>query len=264
MAQEKIIRSTSEFIDVINTPAFSIGLSGTPVTPWYLGQPDTGGKLVPGLYKSSIEPELEREVLRDFRLLTAEFASLKDAKDFDVMIAAHQGGVPSRIIEWLGNPLAALFMAVESMATDKHGKVWILNPWMLNELSAKLAYVPTPDTEYFHKYAVTLNDPEASKSPEAADPMAFRPYRNIRPYNTQSVFWTVHGSNKIPLEDMKFFLKKSSAFLTHVLVEGDKKKVIMKELHNLGVTRANLFPGPPSTVRTLVYRYSKDYLNILI
>lgn len=264
MAQEKLIRSTSEFIDVINTPAFLIGLAGMPVTPWYLGQPDTGGKLIPGLYKSSIDADLEREVLRDFRLLTAEFASLKGASDADVMIAAHQGTVPSRIIEWLGNPLAALFLAVESMATDKHGKVWILNPWMMNELSAKLSYVPMTDTDYFKKYVLNLNDPDASKLPEAADPMAFRPYRNVRPYNTQNVFWTVHGSSKVALEDMKFFMKKASAFLTHVLIEGEKKKVIMKELHNLGITRASLFPGPPSTVRTILYRYSKDYLNITI
>jgi hypothetical protein len=258
---EKLIRSTSEFIDTINSPAFMMGLLNAPVTPWYFGQPDTGGKLVPGLYKSGIDPSLERELLREFRLLTAEFASLKGQPDADVMIAAHQGTVPSRIIEWQGNALAALFLAVESMAADKHGKIWILNPWTMNELCAQLSLVPSTDSDYFKKYVVALNDPEASPTPEATLPLAFKPYRVNRPYNTQAVGFTVHGSSPAPIEELKFFMKKATAFLSHILVEGERKRLIMKELHNLGVTRASLFPGAPSTVRTLVYRYSEAYLK---
>ncbi|MDX2264259.1 MAG: FRG domain-containing protein [Hyphomicrobiales bacterium] len=261
MAQPKVIGSTAEFINAINSPQNMLGLLNSPVTPWYFGQPDPDGKLAPALYKSKMKPELERELMREFRLLTAEFASLKSVNDADVLIAAHQATVPTRIIDWLGNPLAALFLAVESLAGDKNGKVWILNPWAMNELCNDLPYVPAADGEYFEKYVVNLKDPSASPLPEAAEPMAFRPYRNLRPQNTQGVFFTVHGKKLTPLDDIKFFMKDSKQFLTSLLIDGGRKKFIMKELHNLGVTRANLFPGVPGTVRTMLYRFSDDYLK---
>lgn len=131
----------------------------------------------------------------------------------------------------------------------------------MNELCNDLPYVPATDSEYFEKYVVNLTDPSLSPTPEALQPMAFRPYRNLRPQNTQNVYFTVHGKNLTPLNEIKFFMKKSSEFLTCVMIEGDRKKFIMKELHNLGVNRANLFPGMPSTVRTMLYRYSDDYLK---
>ncbi len=261
MAQPKVIKSTAQFIDVINSAPQMLGLMNAPVTPWYFGQPDPDANLTPGFYKSKIRVELEREVLREFRLLTAEFSSLKGASDGDVLISAHQSGVPTRIIDWLGNPLAALFLAVESLVSAKNGKVWILNPWAMNELCNDLPYVPATDSEYFWKYALNLVDPSRSPVPEAVQPMAFRPYRNIRPQNTQNVYFTVHGRNLTPLDEIKFFMKKSDEFLTYVMIEGDRKKFIMKELHNLGINRANLFPAMPSTVRTMLYRYSDDYLK---
>ncbi|MDZ4792174.1 MAG: FRG domain-containing protein [Hyphomicrobiales bacterium] len=261
MAVPKVIKSTAQFIDAINSPQQMLGLLNSPVTPWYFGQPEPDANLTPAFYKLKIKVELERELLREFRLLTAEFASLKAVYDSDVLIAASQATVPSRIIDWLGNPLAALFLAVESLLTAKNGKVWILNPWAMNELCNDLPYVPATDSEYFEKYVVNLTDPSLSPTPEALQPMAFRPYRNLRPQNTQNVYFTVHGKNLTPLNEIKFFMKKSSEFLTCVMIEGDRKKFIMKELHNLGVNRANLFPGMPSTVRTMLYRYSDDYLK---
>ena len=35
----------------------------------------------------------------------------------------------------------------------------------------------------------------------------------------------------------------------------------MKELHDIGITRANLFPERGGLARTLAYRYSKNYLG---
>jgi hypothetical protein len=264
MAPPKVIGSTAAFINAINSAEYMVGLLNQPMTPWYFGQPEPDAKLIPAFYKSKMKPELEREILREFRLITAEFASLKALYDSDVLIAAHQATVPTRIIDWVGNPLAALFLAVETMTADKNGKVWILNPWVMNELCNKLPYVPAADGEYFDKYVVNLKDPSASPFPEAQEPMAFRPYRNLRPQNTQNVFFTVHGKKTTALDDIKFFMKDSKEFLTSLLIDGGRKKFIMKELHNLGVTRANLFPGVPGSVKTMMYRFSDDYLKTAI
>lgn len=261
MAQEKLIRSTSEFIDTINSPAYQLGLYGKPVSPWYIGQPDTGGKLVPAFFKAGIDLELERELLREFRMQMQEFSLVKGLSDADILIAAHNAGVPTRILDWLGNPMAALFLAVESMAMNSHGKIWILNPWKMNELLSKLTFVHMTDNENFAKYVVKLNDPDADPQPEAVLPMAFRTFRTSRPANAQAIYYTVFGKNTQPLEEIKTFFVKASDFLTYVLIEGERKRVIMKELHNMGITRANLFPGPPSLVRTLTYRFTDAYMK---
>jgi hypothetical protein len=97
--------------------------------------------------------------------------------------------------------------------------------------------------------------------PEATQPLAFRPPRATRNYNLQNVFWTVHGSSQTPLEGLTFFLKRADEFLTMIHVSKDAKKGIMKELHDLGMTRANMYPGLTNLTRTLGYRYSANYLD---
>jgi len=261
MAQVKIIRRLGEFVETIRKPQFMLGLTGQPNTPWYLGQPNANGSLVPAFYAAGTAASLEREILRDFRVLAAEFIPPVLVPDHQWLIHAHQNGLPTRILEWQSNPLAALFFAVESMATDKHGKVWVFNPWLFNEGATGIGHVPMTDTDYFLQYTVKLSDPDALLYPEAEMPMAFRPYRNVRPYSTQGVSWTVHGSHKDPIETQRFFLRKTESFLTFLLIDGEQKKAILKELYEVNVTRATLFPGLTNIVRTLGYRYSKDYVT---
>jgi hypothetical protein len=256
----KIIRTVSEFIDTIKARPFLFDLGTSPVTPWYLGQPDASGVLVPGLYKSGINPELEREILRDFRMQAAEFIVPKSVADWEWLIHAHQNGIPTRILEWSTNPLAALYQAVESMSADSHGKIWVFNPWMFNEMATGLLYVPMIDSEHADSYVVNLTDPKAYTTPKAEWPMAFRPYRN-RLYNMQGTHYTIHGFKIEPLENYRPLLRKPTAYITFMLIHADRKKAILKELYGLNITRSTLYPGLTGLSRTLTYRYSKDYVQ---
>lgn len=262
MAHPPIIHSVVEFIEMTFMREFSVGLEGKPVRPWYLGQPSEGDKLLPPLYRMGIEATLERELLREFRMRVSEFNPANGVPDDQWPLIGHQNGLPTRILEWTGNPLVALFHAVESMATDRHGQVWIFNPWQFNELSAKIQYVPMVSSDLFkEQYVVNLNDPEASPVPAAEAPLAFRPYRNVRPQNTRDIYYTVFGSRNEPLDQMKFFLHGKKSYIRKILIHGDSKKAIMKELHLLGITQVNLFPGAPSLARTLAYSFSSNYLD---
>ena len=251
--------SVGEFLAEISEPAMKLGLYGTPATPWYLGQPGLKADVVPTFYQSGIKPELEREVLRDYRQMSAEFAPTAGLADWQILVSAHMAGVPSRILEWSGNPLVALFLATESLSPGD-GRVWVFNPWAMNELTANLSYVPAADSEYFKKFAVKLETPDLGL-PDAVQPMAFKPARTIRNYNIQNVFWTVHGRAATPLNELAFFMKRADAFTASIVIAGHAKPYILKELHDLGVTRANLFPSAASLARTLAYRYSRNYLG---
>ena len=256
----KIIRSVSDYLEAIKARPFLFDLGTSTVQPWYLGQADAGVELLPGLYKSGINPELEREMLRDFRMLAAEFIPPKNVTDWEWLVHAQQNGVPTRIMEWMANPLAALYLAVESMSSAAHGKVWVFNPWLFNEMTAGIGYVPMIDALPAQNYVVNLTDPAAYTIPTAEWPMAFRPYRNVRLYNTQGIYYTVHGYKRDPLENYRPLLRKRTEFITFMLVDADRKKAILKELFELNVTRVTLFPTLTNLARTLTYRYSKDYV----
>jgi hypothetical protein len=135
----------------------------------------------------------------------------------------------------------------------------VLNPWELNYRVASLLYVPPVESSYFASYVVNLDDPDASPSPQASQPMAFRPTRTSRNYNLQNIFWTVHGKSPTSIDKLSFFMKRADVFTTDIIVEAGAKKDIMRELHDIGMTRANLFPGAASLARTIAYRYSKNY-----
>jgi hypothetical protein len=262
MAKPAVVSSVGSFLSAVNDPVNRLGLMFAPATPWYLGNADLKGTLLPAFYLpgTKIKPAHEREALRDYRLSAAELTPLSGLYDHEIMISAHMNGFPSRILEWSANPLFALFNAVESMSAAENGRVWVLNPWRLNELTASLSYVPPTNTDLFRKYAVKLDEPDAALLPEATQPLAFRPTRSTRNYNMQNVFWTVFGKSQTPLEELTFFLKGPDEFLTMIHVDKDSKKSIMAELHDLGVTRANFWPGLTSLTRTLAYRYSSNYL----
>jgi hypothetical protein len=88
--------------------------------------------LVPGVYRDSFTNQakhfhsglledrrqhLERTILREFRIAGA---SLFNADDIvDVYLAAQHFGMPTRLLDWTTNPLAALFFAVENK--EEHG-----------------------------------------------------------------------------------------------------------------------------------------------
>jgi hypothetical protein len=256
MDNVKIVRSLAEFLAAIREPAFLMGLHGKPATPWYIGQADLSGSLLPAFFKSGIDPYLEREVLREFKQTAIEFASTK-VSDADMMLLAHTNGLPSRILEWMSNPIAALFLSVESISVEQHGIIWVIDPWEMNKVTSKLAYVPMTDTEYFARYVVNLTNPEAHERPVADLPMAFRPFRTSRMSNMHGIYYTVHGKVATPIEE----LKDAARFITYFLVDMEQKKAIMRELFNVGVTRANLFPGISALAKTLAYRYSASYLK---
>jgi hypothetical protein len=257
----RTVSSVGEYLTALREPAFRLGLGDAPVNPWYLGQHDLDGSLLAPLYKAKIDPLLEREMLRDFRMTLAEFTPLKGLTDADIMIHAHLNNLPVRILEWSGNPLVALYFACENLDISKDGRVWILNPWVLNDLVASLTYVPMTDSEYMRRYVLLLDDPEALPYPEATQPMAFRPYRLMRYLTAQNIYFTIHGRSPGALEDLSFFLKRTESYLTYVTVEGVNKRFIMKQLHDLNVTRAALFPTLTGLCRTIAYRYSSAYLR---
>ncbi len=256
-----IIHTVSEFIELTFSTEFSVGLEDAPVRPWYLGQPSEDDNILPPLYRNNIDPALERELLREFRMRAAEFIPPGGVPDEMWPILGHQQGLPTRIQEWCGNALAALFLAVESMSAS-NGQVWVFNPWYFNEVASRMAMIPMTDSPPFREdYCVVLDDPNASPVPAAEAPMCFKPFRNIRPQSQMDVYFVVHGNSTVPLNEFRVFLRRPEAYLKRIIIAGESKKHLRKELHLLGVNHATLMPAPGSVAKSVAYAMSNDFLE---
>jgi hypothetical protein len=256
-----IVHTVSEFIELTFSAAFSVGLEDAPVRPWYLGQASEGDSILPPLYRSSIEPALERELLREFRMRAAEFIPPGGVPDELWPILGHQQGLPTRIQEWYGNPLTALFFAVESMSAND-GQVWVFNPWYFNEVTARLAMIPMTNSPLFRdEYCIVLDDPNAAPAPSAEAPMCFKPFRNIRPQGQMDTYFIVHGHSSVPLNEFRLFLRRPDTYLKRIIIAGESKSHLRKELHLLGVNHATLVPGAGSVAKAAAYALSRDFLE---
>jgi hypothetical protein len=256
-----VIHTVSEFIELTFASEFAVGLEAAPVRPWYLGQASEDDNILPSFYRSKIDPVLEREVLREFRMRASEFHPAAGVPDEFWPLLGHQNGLPTRITEWCGNPLAALFLAVETMSAA-NGQVWIFNPWYFNEVTARISVLPMTSSDLFREdYCVKLDDPDAPTVPAAEAPMCFKPYRNIRPHNQIDAYFTVHGHSNVPLNEFRLFMRRPATYLRRVIVAAESKKHLRKELHLLGVNHATLFPGAPSVAKYVAYALSSDFLE---
>jgi len=256
-----VIHTVSEFIELTFSTEFSVGLEDAPVRPWYLGQASEDDKILPPLYRSGIDPALERELLREFRMRAAEFHPPAGVPDEFWPILGHQNGLPTRIQEWCGSALAALFFAVESMSAA-NGQVWIFNPWSFNEATSRMAILPATNHAVFRdEYCIHLDDPNASTVPAAEAPMCFKPFRNIRPQSQMDVYFVVHGYSNVPLDEFRPFLRRPETYLKRIIVAGESKKHLRKELHLLGINHATLIPGGGSVAKAVAYAMSRDFLE---
>ena len=92
----KVVDSVASFIEHIDVVKSNLGLVGTTVNPWYRGHASHRWELVPSIYRCEVEPDRERELIRDFRIkLAAEHRDIPQ-NAIDWMFLAQHHGLPTR------------------------------------------------------------------------------------------------------------------------------------------------------------------------
>lgn len=146
MAQQ--IESVRDLIDLIESweqKFFDPGVGFLPV--WYRGQSTAAWKLNPGVLRPNFvsmaqssdvqltnDPELqvlirERTVNKEFMRMGASLIPVEAELTEKYFIAQHHG-LPTRLLDWTTNPLAALLFSVLG-SPDDDGAVFVLNPRFL-------------------------------------------------------------------------------------------------------------------------------------
>lgn len=250
------ISSLSSYIAVLPGIKTNLGLDDATLTPWYRGQSTVGRPLTPSMYRCEVSPENEREMIRDFKI-RSRFSLDRDHaphNDIDWLFMAQHHGLPTRILDWSENPLAALFFSVENFKNEKDGEIFALNAWRLN-LAKDYTFqsVPITEHEFFQEYVLVLTDPD-SREPTAKLPMAFRPSSPFKRSADQSGVFTIHGSKQDGIEKMELEKKKGLIKLT---IASEAKLQIFSELNEMNINRGTMYGDLDSIAKSIHFRYRR-------
>lgn len=193
-------------------------LHGDRVWHYYRGHRDASWTLEPVIDRVShgalTRFDHENLMFQEFKRRAVAFLQSRPADEWEFLAIARHHGLPTRLLDWTENPLAALFFAVEESSSEDSA-VWCYVHVGLGK--------PKPDMSVTGPLSIdrlTLYQP---------------PHLHAR-IAVQSSLFTAHPA------DWKAGPDPWSGYLARVTIPVAARSQIRHELFRLGVHRAALFP----------------------
>lgn len=273
--QLRTAQSLNEFIQVVETISPS-----TRSDLWFRGQSDASHRLIPGTLRQVTpitdgykRPIIEGQIvtshggevtgvsaermLAAFKRQARPFLEWSPANDFEWMFVAQHHRLPTRLLDWTTNALAALFFAA-SGAEEREG---------CGEAFCK-SFVKGKDQEFSDDgFAVFVIDPGALNKEArgvsdpidiAANPERWEGYLNlgglglkeylpicvVAPHITsriraQSGAFTLHGSNVWPID----YYDVIRPLITKIFIPFTATRSIKRSLNMVGITHSFIYPS---------------------
>ncbi len=173
---------------------------------------------------------LERHMLDEFRTSGATLLD-PDAK-VEAYFAAQHSGMPTRLLDWTMNPLAALFFAVKKCDETKDGELLIMDA---PKLLPDEPNVPKSIVGVRHPYAkkaigVSLWGPKVSHLPGLVLPI--RPDNQAGRIGQQSSCFTLHMHGAKPC---------NNPTLSRIRIPGKAKPRMLAELRKLNINEFSIY-----------------------
>ncbi len=129
------IRNEDCFHDHDVSHGITYDLWGGHVRLWFRGHAEATWNLEPLVYRAKLQDDEDHLILKE-RHLAQDFenfgaALLTECKtDADIYVTMQHYRMPTRLLDWSGNPLAALYFATANSERDKeNGKIFALDSY---------------------------------------------------------------------------------------------------------------------------------------
>jgi len=227
---------------------------------WFRGHSDISWELKPGVYRNSFPKnneekrlEFEQSLAQDFRVFSSGLR-VGNEDDAQLYFLQQHFGMPTRLLDWSNNPLAALFFAAISNE-DKDGELFLMDATKIAPLTAGKKFaghnfsgIATGTNPVFLKALKTIYEWKTVRDfPDFIIPV--RPdYFNKR-ISLQSSCFTFHVPNAQEVNQL------NNTSLTSFKIPRNSKHSIIKELSLLGIDHFNIFGDLASLATTLKMNY---------
>ena len=182
------------------------------------------GRIVPPDSAKSKEWN-EKEILRLFKEQSLPYLDFMPTNDWDWLALGQQYGLPTRLLDWTGNPLVACYFAVEQKGEDDSVIYAYQNK----------SYIDVEEHQNPFKYR------QVGK---------FIPRHLTRRITTQGGLFTIHPDPYEPFE---------SEDMEKIIIPNAIRATLKKTLNKYGVDRFALFPGLDSLATHIEWLQSKGY-----
>ena len=215
MAETRIVESLSEFSRSLSAHYYRHERGY-----WvFRGHSSITFQLIPKVgripYTSKTRQKAEQSIFRMFKRCAVQYLSRIPSNDWDWLALAQHHGLPTRLLDWSFNPLAALYFAVEERIAED-GIVFALHG---------PRRVPQKMIDAGNPFSI-------------GSPMRFVPNIIVPRVWVQEGLFTIHADIEIPLSAT---LRRDWG-LEQIIVPAACKNRVRYELYRQGIHRAALFP----------------------
>lgn len=257
------VTNLKEFFFALNDLLENSNLKNSK-TLWFRGQSDQNWDLLPTVYRNKNLNYFEREMVRDFKILSSEKIERQPRNELEWLFIMQHYGLQTRLIDWTEGHLIALFFAVIDYSYLKDSVVWILRPSYLNRFSLGAKTIVT--SSYPELIDYVLDEPHLhlfNRKIKGEMPVAIRATRNSERIVAQKGTFTLHGSNSLPLNKIIDQYNNNNTDkqipLHYITISGNSKLQILKELYMCGISYSVLFPEIQGICNEIKLKYSDDF-----
>jgi FRG domain-containing protein len=249
----------TRFLGDVDAARAKLGIRAGTDT-WFRGHASSDWPLLPSLFRFASKkdvPDLEADLYYEFAAKARELHSAR-LDSWETLFIMRHHGVATRILDWTEQFGTALYFALRDWS-DATGKpralpaIWILNPFRLNKVRGSWGgeYLVSPRNLFdysktIHEYVDVLSS--RSQWPYVK-PVAIYPRQVSSRQQAQSGWFTIHGSDQRPLDEIASSAVQQIQLKPDVIAEGKKF------LDRAGFNDYLMFPDLDGLARSLHDKY---------